>query len=174
MKTGAASARPFMQASTRTSGAACAVQDRAMRQELGVVGVGSVERVKALWRLHARKIQTETFFRAGVEDVVKNRYRFRKGLWDEDVKDPAAALTMALKRGKRLVRSGRRPGGSHQGFFVHGSFMDKTQDGTLPLDKSDSRAKKHTAPRPGSGSATRGALRLRCSTMPPRGSTHNW
>ena len=114
---------------------------RAMRQELGVVGVGSVERVKALWRLLARKIQTETFFRAGVEDVVKNRHRFRKGLWDEDVKHTAAALTIALKReeaGEEWEASWRLS----LGFFVHHSFMDKTQDGTLPLDKSDSRTKK--------------------------------
>ena len=70
---------------------------KVMSKAVGVKKPQEAQKAKTLWAMKADKDRKETFYDPAREEDNAKRNKTRLELWEEHLKDPIAALEMALK-----------------------------------------------------------------------------
>ena len=70
---------------------------KVMSRAVGVKKPQEAQKAKALWALKAAKNRKEEFYDPAREEDISRRNKTRLELWEEDLKDPTAALDKAFK-----------------------------------------------------------------------------
>ena len=96
-RTGVPCARRCTRASKETIGKKCMTPTRKMSKALGIQKPQEAQKAKALWAMKAAKDRKEQYYDPARKDYIWGRNTTRLELWEEHLKDPIAALDVALK-----------------------------------------------------------------------------